>query len=262
MVRNGTAEAAVQAFEEICRYYEQIGLLYLNNSKNNRMMKIISSTLTDNASDAKKWSKILAKYSANEEEFYLLFCILHKVAICSKDVGTLVKSVVNGISFEAAKSSQGQYDEYKTDFYLAYKKIHFILPLGDVNARTKKANAIRFFTFDFNIAITYPIYDKIIDHLELLKSDAEKRKEKFDTDCSLVLTQFKSPLNRFIAWSISILYIKMYHPYMKMMKQMENNVAFNRKLVSENFPKMLQMIENPTLFFDGDGEVFQVWSHF
>lgn len=243
---------AINKFKVITDSFNEIKKLYLFKDKELKtMFDIISSTLTDHASDAKKWCKMLREQSGSPERFKLFFCLLHRIAIASRDVAILVRSFKEKTSFDAIKSTQGRFDDYKADFYKTYSLLHKILPLDDINAPTVKATPIRFLTFDRNIAVTYPIYDQIISKLIQRQSETKVP----DENINLVLSNMQKPLNRFIAWVISKIYIKFEYPYLKLLKKL-NNIEFNEYLVKTVFPKLDYYIENVTEFYNGEGEIF------
>ena len=162
-VHKKTAEANFEAFQEICKYFDKIGKAYLfKKDEDIDLLKTISSSFTDNAADAKKFCKILATYSEDEAGFKKFYCNLHKLAICSRDTATLVKSFQNKSTFENTKSAEMRFDNYDDAFYHPYLILHRILPLDGLDANTVKASAIRFCTFDLNITVIYPIYDAVL----------------------------------------------------------------------------------------------------
>lgn len=225
--------------------------------KNLELLKLITSSVTDNASDAKKWAKTIAKYSSNEAEFNLFFCNLHKLGIGSRDCAVVVKAFITSTSFQQAKAGQGRFDDFNADFYSTYSKLHHRLPMDEVNADTVKATAIRFLTFDRNVCVTFPIYENIIAKLEEKKERLERMGEKLEEDSEAILRRMKIPLYRFVAWALAVLYAKFHYPYLKMMKSSKSNVSFNHELVSEIFPKLIEATTTPDAFFDRNFEIFE-----
>lgn len=218
---------------------------------------MITSSVTDNASDAKKWAQLIAKFSGNEEEFGLFFCTVHKLGIGSRDCAVVVKAFLTHTTFEKAKAGQGRFDDFSADFYATYSKLHRLLPMDDVDAATVKATPIRFLTFDRNVCVTFPIYEKIITKIEEKKQRLHNVNEQLDEGSEEVLNNMKKQEYRFVAWALSILYAKFHYPYLKRMKASESNVSFNCELARDIFPRMRSAAANAKEFFGGKYEIFE-----
>jgi len=84
------SDAAIEKFKEICSYFTKLHRADLfNDSTTKDMLELITSSLTDNASDVAKFCQFLKLHTANPEDFKKLFCNIHKLAIASRDVAVL-----------------------------------------------------------------------------------------------------------------------------------------------------------------------------
>jgi hypothetical protein len=220
-------------------------------------LELITSSVTDNASDAKKWAKTIAKFSSNEEEFGHFFCNLHKLGIGSRDCAVVVKAWLTRTTFATAKASQGRFDDFSADFYSTYSKLHRLLPMDEVDADTVKATPIRFLTFDRNVCVTFPVYEQIVHKIEEKKQQLNKINEQLDEAQEEIVKKMKQQTYRFAAWGLSVLYAKFHYPYLKRMKASESNISFNQELVNVIFPRLKDAATRVNEFFEGAYEIFE-----
>lgn len=225
------------------------------------MLELISATLTDHANDQKKFNNLLdsLKQSVSKDsgKIYQFFCNIHRLQIGSRDVATAILAFRSQISFEAQKSQQQQFDDFKADVYVFLKNTFFVCRDEGWSWGLKKCTAIRFFTFDRNAALVAKN-----GRIQELEKKLKEKKEKytvngkiFSARHEMTLKHVQDPFIRFVCWIIGIKYVKFDLPAMDLLAR-TGNIGWNREMGLKYLPRLLQVSSYPTEFFGGEFEVF------